>query len=233
MFLRKTLVKEHIASVHGSLWAQDTKKYSVSKCRLCNFEHPQSLADHFAEAHPRDNFATLDVDAELVENATVKRSSSLQRLRIRSDLFAKSGPSVQRSVSPANVSHRVKEERTSSPEVVFEKEVKMKKKDPKPKNKNEKRIKNKKNRSSSNSSSSSSTDTDSSEDRQRHRRRRRELGSAKEELKKKSKRWITNIEKYLSPEEDEKASPTSSPSPISKGKQKPVQPPSSPEYQAP
>merc|ERR1712083_461022 len=176
VFLREGLVRDHIASVHGPLWASNTKKWSSSKCRLCGYVNPQSLTEHFAAAHPRSEFATFDEDDDdenddeenVIQPAIVNRSSSHASLSIRSDLFSQdqAGPSAQSSFSPAST-HGVKREKSSSPDIVFEKEVKVKKKSTKGKKSSKSIARKKRERSSSSSSSSSSTDSDSSEDRKR------------------------------------------------------------------
>jgi len=245
VFLGESLVRDHIASVHGPLWASNTKKWSSSKCRLCSFADPQSLTEHIAAAHPRSEFATFDDDDDenddegnVSQPAAVNRSSSHASLSIRSDLFSHdhAGPSVQRSVSP-EPTQRVKREKSSSPDIVFEKEVKVKKKSPKGKRTNKSNARKKRERSSSSSSSSSSTDSDSSEDRKRRNKKKKQ--KELNEFKKKARRWITDIDKYMSPDEDKKVSASSSsPSPLSRNKDQSLQskdrePTSSPEYRAP
>merc|ERR1719341_1797615 len=261
VFLREDLAREHIATVHGPFYLKKASKWCKASCRLCNHEG-DGLDEHIATAHLRDDFADEDdddnvevpipnveavgqdldqVDRNLIElNSSVRSvNTSVGSVSVRSDLYPgeRAGPAVQRSLSPADPQVKLSpRSRSSSPDIVFEKEVIANNADTSRKRliKKESLKKRKRKKSSSSSSSSSSDSSDGG------RKKRKGKGAKK----KKSQKWVTDIEKYITPVKvpsiDERRTPSTSPSPVSRKSSNPVQyeknkrnPSTSPEYQAP
>lgn len=260
VFLREDLAREHILTVHGPFYLKKvndkkSKDWCMASCRLCNHEGG-GLAEHIATAHPRDDFADEDdedmdvpnveavnqdpdqIDRNQLElnSSVMSVNTSVGSVSVRSDLYPgeRAGPAVQRSISPADPQVKLSpRSRSSSPDIVFEKEVIANKAETERKRLIKKEsLKRKKRKKSSSSSSGTSSDSSDGEKRK---------GKSKEVKKKRPKRWVTDIGKYITPPKvslNERRTPSSSPSPVSRKGSNPKpnekrNPSTSPEYQAP